>query len=137
LKPLTRAFRDWFTGALVALAAALAIGIWPTQRLAPEAALPAVAAGCGIALAGALLGALPVLRAVARGDWGHPYGVVGWAMALRAGGTLAGALAVAYGSGLPRRTLVIWVAVAYGVLLVVETRWTARWLKAGRSSTET
>jgi hypothetical protein len=52
-------------------------------------------------------------------------------MAWRAGGSLAGTLAVALGTGVERLPFLIWVGVAYGALLVVETRWTVRWLGSG------
>jgi hypothetical protein len=89
-----------------------------------------MAVACGVAALGALAGALPVLGAIAGGD-ARPHAVAGWAMALRSATTLAGALLVALATELPRRPLAVWVALAYGALLVVETRWTLRWLRAG------
>jgi hypothetical protein len=131
MSPLVRAAAGWFAGSAGAVGLAALAGWWPTSRLAGAGAGAALAAGCAVALAGALAGAAPVLAAVARGGARRPQAVAGWAMALRFGATLAGALAVALGSELPRRPLLAWVALAYAALLVFETRWTLRWLRAG------
>lgn len=128
---LARAAGSWLAGTAAALAVAVALGVLPTLRLGGPGALAALATGCAVALAGALAGAAPVLAAVAAGGSRRPQQTAGWAMALRSLVTLGGALAVALGSDLPRLPLLAWVALAYGALLVVETRWTLRWLAAG------
>jgi hypothetical protein len=128
---VVRAAREGLLGAAAALAALAAIGAWPTWRWAGVEGLAALAAGCAIAALGAFVGAAPVLRSLAAAGGARPHVAAGWAMALRSATTLAAALVVALGSELPRRPLAIWVAVAYGALLVVETRWTLRWLRAG------
>jgi hypothetical protein len=130
MSPLARAAGSWLAGAVVAVAVVVAVGLLPTLRLGGESALAALVAGCSVSLLGAFLGAAPVLMAVAAGGTQRPHVTAGWAMALRSGGTLAGALAGALGSSLPRVVFLAWVAIAYGALLVVETRWTVRWLDA-------
>lgn len=133
MSPLGRAVRSWLLTTLAAVAVVGALGVLPTRRLAGEAGFVALAAGVAVAWIAAALGALPVLAAVARGGSDRPVAVIGQATALRAGATIAGALTVVLGSELPRTAFVIWLAVAYGALLVVETRWTTRWLKASRA----
>lgn len=122
---------SWLGASLLALAVVVAVGFLPTRRLAGTAGLEALAAGCAVALAGAALGAAPVLLALARADGWRAHAVAARAMALRAGGTFVGALAIALGTGIARTPFLVWVGIAYGALLVVETRWTLRWLAAG------
>jgi len=136
VSPVGRAASGWFAATLAALAVAVAVGWLPTRRMAGEPGLAALVAGCAVALLGAALGALPVLFAVARGGAAKSHVVAARAMALRAGGTLAGALAVALGTGVARTPFLVWTGVAYGALLVVETRWTVRWLAAGGRQSE-
>lgn len=126
----------WIVSALAALAIAVAIGWLPTRRLAGDPGLAALAAGCAVAFAGAALGALPVLLAVAQGGAAKTHVVAARAMGLRAGGTLAGVLAIALGTGVARTPFLVWAGVAYGALLVVETRWTVRWLAVGDRQSE-
>jgi hypothetical protein len=131
---VARAAAGWTGGALLALGAVAALGWWPASRAAGAAGTKALAAGCGIAGLGALVGALPVLAAVGRGGVARPHVVAGWAMALRFGATLAGLASAALGTApgeLPRVPLALAVGAAYGALLVFETRWTLRWLGAG------
>jgi hypothetical protein len=125
------AARSWLTATAGALAIVVALGWLPTRRLAGGEGFVALAAAVAVAWLAAALGAVPVLGAVARGGARKPVVVVGQATALRAGATIVGALVAVLGSELPRTVFVIWLALAYGVLLVVETRWTTRWLEAG------
>lgn len=131
MSPLGRAAASWLVASAGTIVVLGLVGWWPTRGSAGEPGVAALAAGCAVALAGSLAGALPVLAAVARGGARRPQAVAGWAMALRFGATVAGALTVALGSGLPRRPLLLWVALGYAALLVVETRWMLRRLGAG------
>lgn len=126
-----RAAASWLGTSALALAVLVALGALPTQRLAGRDGLVALAAGVAVALAGAALGAAPVVVALARGALARPHVVAGRAMALRAGGSLAGALAVALGTAVERLPFLVWVGVAYLGLLAVETRWMVRWLSPG------
>jgi hypothetical protein len=132
MSPAARAFASWLAGAGAALGVVVALGLWPTLRWAGPDALGAIAGGGGVALAGALLGAVPVLVAVSRGGAERPHVVAAWSMALRSAATLAGALTLALASPLGRVATLVWVGLAYGALLVVETRWTVRWLAGVR-----
>ena len=127
-----RAAISWGAQSLGVLAALGLLGWLPTSRLAGEAGQRALGAGCAVALVGALLGAAPVLQALARGgSVERSHVTAGWATALRSATTLAGAVIVTLGTGVARAPFLAWVALAYGALLVVETRWTVRWLTAG------
>lgn len=114
---------------LPALAVLAAVGWLPTRRMAGPEGLAALGAGLGIGGAASALAALPVLFALVAETPPKPQATVGWTMVLRFLGTLAGTASVALGTDLPRIPLVVWVMLAYFVLLVVETRWTARWLR--------
>lgn len=131
MRPTATAACEWLVSALLALAIVVAVGALPTLRLAGRPGISALAAGTAVSGLGALFGALPVLRAVASGGTTKPVATFGSAVALRLIATLAGALAVALGSDVPRAPLLIWVGLAYGALLVAETRWMVRWLGAG------
>jgi hypothetical protein len=134
VSPVARAASSWLASAGLALAVIVGVGVLPTLRLAGAGALGALAAGCGVATLGAFAGAVPVLWAVAAGGSPRPQVVAGLAMALRAGVTLGGALVATLGTDLVRVPFLVWVALAYGALLVVETRWMVRWLPAGGST---
>ena len=133
MSDLGRALVSWLGPSVLALASLAAAGWWPTRRLGGDAALASLMAGGGVGFAGALLGALPILGAVARGGSERPHVTAGWAMALRSGATVLGAAALALGSSLPRTALLAWVALSYGALLVIETRWAVRWLRPRKS----
>jgi hypothetical protein len=131
VSPVVRAAAGWAAQSLGALAALGLVGWLPTSKLAGDPGRAALAAGCAVALVGALCGAAPVLLALARGGPERPHATAGWAMALRSGATLVGALATTLGTGVARTPFLVWVGLAYGSLLVVETRWMVRWLAAG------
>jgi hypothetical protein len=133
---VVRAAAGWAAQSLGALAAIGLLGWLPAGKLAGDAGRTAFAAGCAVALVGALLGAAPVLLALARGGAKRPHVTAGWAMALRSGATLAGAVVATLGTGVARTPFLAGVALAYGTLLVVETRWTVRWLAAGGAARE-
>lgn len=130
MTPAGRAAASWLGASALALALVAAVGALPTARLAGPGGWAAMAAGCAVAFVAAALGAAPVVLALARGALERPHAVAGRGMALRAGGALAGTLAVAFGTGVARLPFLIWVGVAYGALLVVETRWLVRWIQA-------
>jgi hypothetical protein len=130
VSPLGRAAAGFAAAALGALAAAAAIGYLPTVARGGAAAAPALFAGCAIAALGAGVGAVPILRAVAAGGSEKPQAAAVWAMGLRFVTTVGAALLAMATGALPPKPLLAWVAIGYVVLLVVETRWTLRWLPA-------
>jgi hypothetical protein len=111
----------------------VALGWLPWRRLGGEQGTASLVTGSAIAFLGALLGALPVLGAIASPGARPTPVVAAWSTAARMGGTVLLSLVVALGTGLPRRPLLIAVGLGYVALLVVETKWTLRWLRAGAS----
>jgi hypothetical protein len=114
-------FLAWGIGTTVAAALA---GWVPTRRLAGEDALPALIAGCVVALLASAIGAVPVVLARSRPDAVRR----GPTAALAATGLRLAATVVlgtvAFLSGrFETRPLAIWIAIAYVVLLVVDTRY--------------
>ena len=114
-------FLAWGIGTTVAAAL---VGWIPTRRLAGEDALPALIAGCVVALLAAAIGAIPIVRARSRPDAVRR----GPTAALAATGLRIAATAVlgtvaALSGWFAIRPLVIWIAVAHVVLLVVDTRY--------------
>jgi hypothetical protein len=131
MSALSTAFRGWLAGSAGMLVLAAALGVWPTLRWGGEGALGALAAGCGVGWIGSLAGTLPVLREVGRRPGEAPNVVALRAMAWRAVATLAAGALALFAGRWPRMPLLVWAGVAYVALLVVETRWTIRWLGAG------
>jgi hypothetical protein len=112
-------FLLWAFGAtlLVALAGAL-----PTRRLAGESGLGALAVGCAVTLAAAAVGAVPLVRAVGKSEPQALVLAVMVAVGLRLGFVLAAALVLLAGDWFPERPLLIWIAISYLAVLIVETR---------------
>jgi hypothetical protein len=111
-------FLGWAAAATVAL---LLLGYLPTRRLGGERALTAMAVGCGIGWLSAALGGWPLLRVERRAPHERLQGLL-LAMGVRA--TVAAALAalVLVAGDFDRRSLLLWLAIAYGALLAVEVR---------------
>lgn len=130
-----RAFLEWLgAAALVVLGLAGLGSLLPVVQKTPGGT-GMVLAACAVAVLGGLLGTLPVLRAMARHETGRMPVAMGWATALRAGSTLVFALVLVLGGVVAdRRLFLVSLAVAYGLLLVVETRWALRWLSRAGSS---
>jgi hypothetical protein len=59
--------------------------------------------------------------------------VAAWSTGLRSGATVVLALVAVTGTDLARQPLLIAVGVGYMVLLLVETKWMLRWLRASGS----
>jgi hypothetical protein len=108
------------TAAAVALLLAVA-GAVPARAWAGGGGLAALLTACGISLVASLAAGVPIARAARREDAAAP--VIGGlaASAVRVVVVVALLLAAALGSGLPRVPLLVWTAVSYLVLLVVDT----------------
>lgn len=105
--------------AALAAVALVAVGWWPTRRLAGEGGLAALVAGCAIAWLGSAVGGLPVLMA---DSLNRPtVAAVLSASALRPVAVLAVAAAVALSGRLPVAPLLVWAALGHLVLLVIDT----------------
>lgn len=111
---------------LVALAGAL-----PTRRLAGENGILALAVGCAVTLAAAAVGAIPLVRAVRKTEPQALVLAVMVAVGLRLGFVLAAALVLLAGDWFPSRPLLIWIAISYLAVLVVETRFAVSGIARG------
>lgn len=110
-------FLGWAAAAVAAIGL---VGYLPTRRLGGEGALGAMLAGCAVALLAAAAGGVPIalsrrLAAAARAN-----ALLG-AMAVRFGVAAVLAVAAVLTGLFPNAPLLLWVAVGYVVLLVVET----------------
>jgi len=111
-----------FLGLAAGLVVALcAVGYFPTRRLAGEAGVVAMAAGCGIslvaaALAGFLLTAVAAQTPEARMQRGF------LAMVVRLAVVTVLGIAAALSGAFARTPLLFWMATAYVVLLPLEVK---------------
>jgi len=107
--------------AIAAVVTLLAVGFLPTRRLAGDAAIPAMVAGCLISLAAAalaawLLVAMPAATPTARMQRASLAMTVRLVVVALVGGT------VVFGGGLARAPLLFWLGASYVVLLPLEVR---------------
>ncbi len=105
----------------VVILALFAVGLLPTQRLAGEAAVPAMVAGCGISLVAAALAGLLLVVV------GAPTPIARMrraflAMILRLVVVVAVGTAAVLSGELARTPLLFWLAASYVVLLPLEVR---------------
>lgn len=111
-------FLVWAT---VGTAAVALVGYLPTLRLAGPGAVPALIAGCAVGLLASLAGGVPVALMPAGAAPEVRYRTTMLAMAVRFVVALALGLAVALSGLVPVRPLLVWVAIVYVALLVVDT----------------
>lgn len=108
-----------------------AIGWVPTQRVAGSDAISGLLAGCGVSLAASVLSAIPA--AFQAGRIGRSsLGLMTVGMALRMVLALGGGLALAQSGWFMRGPLLIWLAISYAALLVVDTRFVLKAVGAGK-----
>jgi hypothetical protein len=110
-------FLVWAT---VVTAAVALLGYLPTQRLGGEEAIPAMVAGCVVGWLAALAGGVPVALGRRAGP-GAAHQTMMLAMAVRFVAALALGLAVALSGLFAVRPLLVWIAIVYVALLVVDT----------------
>ncbi len=115
-----------FLGAsALAVGVALALGALPTRRLGGERALVAMAIGGAIAWISAVLGAWPLLRSTATTPNERLQGML-QAMGIRAVVAIGLAALVIMAGDFDRRSLLLWLALTYGLLLALEVRFALR-----------
>lgn len=98
------------------------VGYWPTRRLAGLEAVYAQLAGCGISLVSSLIGVVP-LAMVGEAKPQMALNAVLMAMALRLAVVVLLSLVVALSDWFAIEPLLIWVAISYSGLLVIDTRY--------------
>lgn len=134
---VTAAYLRFLLGALGATLLVAAAGALPTRNLAGEGSLEAMAVGCAVTLAASAIGAVPLVRASRKPEPQALVLGVMVAVGVRLGLVLAAALALLSGGWFPRRPLLIWIAISYLAVLVVETRFAVSGIaRASRRTTE-
>lgn len=98
-----------------------ALGYLPTRRLAGETALVSMYCAVSAATLGSIIGGLPIFLAHLRGVPNPQAGLVSMLVRLVAVVLLATLLALSL--GLPTGPFLIWLALSYLLLLVVDTRY--------------
>ncbi|MDO8631674.1 MAG: hypothetical protein Q7R41_14400 [Phycisphaerales bacterium] len=115
-------------------AGVLLLGYFPTVRLAGTGAVPGMFAGVGVSLVGSWIGALPI--ALSRGGESNP-GTNTRVLAsvlLRFAVVVGSALSIVLSGRVDRAAFLIWVALAYLVLLVADTHYALQAQSAKRRS---
>ncbi len=122
-------FLRWYAAAIgVALAVVTligAIGYWPTLRLGGRGAVPAMAVGCAISWIASCVGAVPLAWATARRSAQQANAIL-VSTGVRFLTVLALVVPAVFSGWLDRTPLVIWVAISYLLLLVVDTMFAIR-----------
>jgi hypothetical protein len=111
-------FSGW---ALAAATGAALLGYLPTLHLGGEGALPAMIAGCAVGFLASLAGGVPVALARRSSQPTVRSQAAMASMAVRFGVVLALGLAVALSGLFERGPLLVWIAISYMALLVVDT----------------
>jgi len=114
-----------FLAAAVLVAAAVgAAGYLPTLILAGAAGVPALVAGCAVAVAASAVGGVPIALSGAE-QAGRQQAIL-LAMVARLATALALGLAVAATGRFATRPLALWTAISYLAQLVVDSRYAMR-----------
>lgn len=98
----------------------MAVGYFPTMRLAGAAGISAMAAGIGASLTAALLGAIPIAMAIGRTPDKVPMAILG-ATTIRFLVILPLAACLAFCGLFQQTPLIVWIAFSYLILLAVDT----------------
>jgi hypothetical protein len=111
-----------FLGASVAVAAAVAaLGYLPTLHLGGAAAIPALLAGCAVAVVASAAGGVPIALSGPEPATRPQAALL--AMAVRLATVLALGLAAVASGLFAARPLAIWTAISYVALLAVDSRY--------------
>ena len=111
-------FAVWVVGCGIVLTA---LGYLPTRRMAGEGALGAMYCAVSAVTLGSIIGGLPIFLAHLKGVPNPQAGLISMLVRLVAVVLLATLLALSL--GLPTGPFLIWLALAYLLLLVVDTRY--------------
>lgn len=115
----------WFVAVVLAVAVGLCLlGYWPTRRLGGEPALLAMPLAVAVTAIGSIVGGLPVLLARASGDV-KPH-VVLLSMLVRLFAVVALAALVLLSTSVSLTPFLLWLAIGYVALLVVDTGYAMR-----------
>ena len=112
-------FLLWVIGVTIAL---LLIGYSPTRSQGGETAVVAMWFACGVSLVASAVSGLPIVRARSGGLSAFKLFVA--SIVLRLFTVAVGGVAVAMGAGLEPKPFLLWLAISYLALLVVDTAYT-------------
>ncbi len=113
-------------GAALATTIVLAgLGYWPTIRVAGDQAVWSMLIGCLVSWLSSCVGAIPLARGLSEGG-PQPALAVLYSTAFRFVTVLLLVVPLVLGSGLDRTAFVVWVALSYLVLLLVDTVFVVR-----------
>ena len=98
------------------------VGYWPTRSLGGEPAVVAMWFACGVSLVASAVSGLPIVRARSGGLSAFKLFVA--SIVLRLFTVAVGGVAVAMGAGLEPKPFLLWLAISYLALLVVDTAYT-------------
>jgi len=101
------------------------LGYWPTIRIAGGQAVKPMLAGCLVSWISSCVGAIPLARGLAAGGT-QPALAILYSTAFRFVTVLLLVVPLVLGSGLDRTAIVVWVALSYLVLLLVDTVFVVR-----------
>ena len=118
--PATRAYVKFVAVAIGVAVVVVAVGYFPTRNLAGAEAIPSMLAGCGVSVLGSIFGTIPIaqVRGGRRRDMSTTVMV---SSAIRLAIVVVLAVAAAWSGFFQRVPLLIWVAISYLILLVVDT----------------
>lgn len=117
----TAGYLRFLVWATVVTAAVALVGYLPTLRLGGEGAIPAMVAGCVVGLLASLAGGVPVALGRAASSPRAAYPTMMAAMAVRFVAALVLGLAAALSGAFVVRPLLVWIAIVYVALLVVDS----------------
>jgi hypothetical protein len=100
------------------------LGFWPTRRLGGTPGVQAMFFAVGITVLGSVLGAVPVLFARLSGRLQLPVALA--SMLVRLVIVVVFATVTVLSLGLPMTPFLLWLAIAYLILLVVDTVYATR-----------
>ncbi len=111
------------------VAALVAVGYLPTRNLGSEAAIPAMLAGCGLALVASLAGTVPLVLARGRRPQEAMPALLG-SLALRLIVAIGLAVAAALSGLFAVVPLLVWLLLAHLALLAVDTHYALSLVKS-------
>jgi len=120
-RPPAAEYLRFLAWAVTATVIAALLGYVPTRRLGGEDALPAMLAGCVVGLLASAAGGVPVALARRAAAPTARLQAMMAAMGLRFAVVLALGVAALLSGAFARTPLLMWVAISYVVLLVVDT----------------
>ena len=114
-----------FALSAVVMVLVAAVGYLPTKRMGGSSAVPAMLAGCLVSLAASVIGSIPLVVGL-HGPARNRANAILLSTALRLAVVLVLALAVALSGWFDRTPLLIWLAISYVLLLLVDTVYAVR-----------